>query len=65
MGRVMRDVDMAAWSIKGWYDYVHLVAVIRYLEDDLPSRKIGYQIGHESFEKLEKTSCAPYDTIWL
>lgn len=33
LGGAMHDVAVAAWSVKGWYDYVRPVSAIRYLCD--------------------------------
>jgi hypothetical protein len=33
LGGAMHDAAMAAWSIKGWYDYVRPVSAIRYMAD--------------------------------
>jgi len=33
LGGAMHDAAIAAWSIKGWYDYVRPISAIRYLAD--------------------------------
>lgn len=34
MGGGMHDAAIAAWSIKGWYDYVRPISAIRYMADN-------------------------------
>ena len=33
LGAAMHDSAIAAWSIKGWYDYIRPVSAIRYMAD--------------------------------
>ena len=33
LGGAMHDVAIAAWGVKGWYDYIRPVSAIRYLAD--------------------------------
>lgn len=33
LGGAMHDAAVAAWSIKGWYDYIRPISAIRYLAD--------------------------------
>ncbi len=33
LGGAMHDAAIAAWSIKGWYDYIRPISAIRYLAD--------------------------------
>lgn len=48
MGGAMHDVAIAAWGIKGWYDYTRPVTAIRYIaglgqcsDESLPSYHVG------------------------
>ena len=34
LGGAMHDAAIAAWSIKGWYDYVRPISAIRYMSDN-------------------------------
>ena len=31
LGGAMHDAAIAAWSVKGWYDYIRPVSAIRYM----------------------------------
>ena len=33
MGGTMHDAAVAAWGVKGWYDYVRPVSAIRYMAE--------------------------------
>ncbi|MFY0607687.1 MAG: VCBS repeat-containing protein [Cyclobacteriaceae bacterium] len=48
LGGAMHDAAIAAWSIKGWYDYIRPISAIRYMADrgqstdpNLPNYDIG------------------------
>ncbi|MEQ8471971.1 MAG: T9SS type A sorting domain-containing protein [Marinoscillum sp.] len=59
LGAAMHDVAIAAWAIKGWYDYLRPVSALRYMGDqgqssdsDLPNyHKFGMQLV-EGFVEL-------------
>jgi hypothetical protein len=48
MGGTMHDAAIAAWSIKGWYDYIRPISAIRYMADRGQSSDSGlesYDVG--------------------
>lgn len=67
MGGAMHDCAIAAWGVKGWYDYLRPVSAIRYLadlgqstDDTLPNyHPDGIQLKPDYIEVVTPTTTAP------
>lgn len=47
LGGAMHDAAIAAWSIKGWYDYIRPISAIRYMSEKGQSTDMSLENYHE------------------